>query len=543
MPLAELLDALDYDQYPQYYLKTDAKHPPDIAPLFRTARDIGVDGIYVFRSSPEEQNFLPVRPAVYVAEAQTPDRAREIHRYLWNPGQAPFLIVVLPDQIRVYTGFDYSVESEEDGLLEDQVSLSKNDIRVRLEDFCAESINTGSLWHRRASALKTNGRVDKRLLKNLRELGEYLRTKKGIKSETAHALIGKYVYIHYLRDRKILSDEWLNQHNVDINRVLGRNVTVESLRILVEILEDQLNGNIFPLDLRENTDLANEHVAAVASVFKGDQLVPDDLFQLSLDFKVYDFAYIPIETLSSIYEQFLHAEGKGKQIGDYYTPEYLADYLLSEMNAVKPLKKGMRILDPACGSGVFLVLTYRRLIEIELANSPGAKLQLPDLLELLGDDINILATELNRVRLALRDKTINSTAARRPNREDLLAYAQQIATELDDFITSNQAHHKVTIDQSQELIVCTVELVDTNHPLPIVVNQQTPENTGLFARLSSELNREFSQWVYIQRGLRIFDGTKVHIYKVPRLINWTRTQAFNDADDIIATVLSSARNY
>ena len=51
--------------------------------------------------------------------------------------------------------------------------------------------------------------------------------------------------------------------------------------------------------------------------------------------------------------------------------------------------------------------------------------------------------------------------------------------------------------------------------------------------------QQFSQWVYIQRGLRIFDGSKVHIYKVPRLTNWTRTQALNDADDLIAEVLAA----
>ena len=110
MRLAELLDALDYTAFPQYYLKTDHKHAPDLAPLFRSAKDAGVDGIYVIQSSPQNNNFLPVRPAVYVAQAQTPEDAREIHRRLWNLGQAPFLVVLLPNQIRVYTGFDYSVE-------------------------------------------------------------------------------------------------------------------------------------------------------------------------------------------------------------------------------------------------------------------------------------------------------------------------------------------------------------------------------------------------------------------------------------------------
>jgi hypothetical protein len=68
MRLAELLDALDYTAFPQYYLKTDREHSPEIAPLFRSAKDAGVDGIYVIESSPQNKNILPVRPAVYVAE-------------------------------------------------------------------------------------------------------------------------------------------------------------------------------------------------------------------------------------------------------------------------------------------------------------------------------------------------------------------------------------------------------------------------------------------------------------------------------------------
>src|SRR5439155_15999966 len=128
MRLVELLDALDYTAFPQYYLKTDHEHSPDLAPLFRSAKDVGVDGIYVVESSPQNNNFLPVRPAVYVAEARTPEEAREIHRCLWNLGQAPFLIVVLPNQIRVYTGFDYSKESQQVGLLIEDVHPDESSI-------------------------------------------------------------------------------------------------------------------------------------------------------------------------------------------------------------------------------------------------------------------------------------------------------------------------------------------------------------------------------------------------------------------------------
>ncbi len=250
--------------------------------------------------------------------------------------------------------------------------------------FCAEAINNGQIWNKRSSYLKPEKRVDKRLLKNLSHLGQFLREQMELSPKVAHALIGKYVYIRYLRDRNILSDQWFKQYDINIDTVFGRNATVSGLRHLCIILDNRFNGSIFPLDFDSDSSPKDEHVRLVASVFKGDELLPEGWRQLILEnFQVYDFAYIPIELLSSIYEQFLHIEGKGRKVGAYYTPEYLADYLISEMSSVKPLQEGMKVLDPACGSGVFLVLIYARLIEMRLARSGASTLSLPALLELL----------------------------------------------------------------------------------------------------------------------------------------------------------------
>lgn len=384
MSLAEVLDALDYSQSP-YYLKTEQKHEPEVASLFRAAHNAGVDGIYVFHSKAEKNTFSSVQPAVYVAEAKTPEDARAIHRSLWNLGQAPFLIVVLPNHIRVYTGFDYSRTNDRAGNIEPPIALDRNSILEQLADFCAEAINTGQLWRNRSQHLKPDKRVDRRLLKNLSQLGEFLREQMGLPSQTAHALIGKYVYIRYLRDRDILSDQWFEQHEIESDNVLGRNATANGLRQLCTILDTRFNGSIFPLDFDSNHAPGDEHVRLVASIFKGDELLSGGWRQPSLDFQVYDFAYIPVGLLSSIYEQFLHFEGKGRKVGAYYTPEYLADYLISEMNVVSPLNKDMKILDPTCGSGVFLVLIYAHLIEMRLAQSgtKASTLPLPELLELL----------------------------------------------------------------------------------------------------------------------------------------------------------------
>jgi len=233
--LNELENRLGYDRSSHYH-RTEGE-PPDIetAHLFRVSREVGVRGIYTFEASlGQKPKLLPARPAVYVAEAETHEEARLIHKSLWNLSYAPFIIIHLPDQIRVYTGFSYAYDSDEDGLIT-EISTSKRLKQLR-EILQATSIDTGQIWKSEyAKELKPEQRVDEHLLRNLKKLGAALE-KKGLRDETAHALIGKYVYLHYLRDRGILSDAWLRSSGIDPATVFNRNATVNGLRKLVEIL-------------------------------------------------------------------------------------------------------------------------------------------------------------------------------------------------------------------------------------------------------------------------------------------------------------------
>lgn len=361
--------------------------------LFRAAKNAGVQGAYLFQTCPPEQKILPPRPAVYVAEAKTRDEAREIHRSLWNLGNAPFLIVLLPNEIRVYTGFNFSSDNEKQGLvkkIDGIIDLTFESIRNQLVDFNADSIDSGKLWEIQAKHITPEKRVDLHLLNNLNKLEKRLESRE-INTQISHALIGKYVYISFLKHRGILSKEWLEENNIDLDIVLGRNATLAGLLHLTEILEERFNGAIFPLppDIREVVNI-DTTVSLVASTFKGDD---PELDQLHLDFEAYDFSYIPVETLSSIYEQFLHSQGVGTKVGAVYTPEPVADYLLCELEESKPLKKGMKILDPCCGSGIFLVLVYRRLIELELTHSLNKKLKPRELRKILE---NLYGIERNK---------------------------------------------------------------------------------------------------------------------------------------------------
>jgi hypothetical protein len=60
----------------------------------------------------------------------------------------------------------------------------------------------------------------------------------------------------------------------------------------------------------------------------------------------------------------------------------------------------------------------------------------------------------------------------------------------------------------------------------------------LLRTIRQNIREQLSQWVYVQRGVRLFDGNRILLYKSPRLIDWTRTQAMNDANDIIGQALA-----
>lgn len=108
----------------------------------------------------------------------------------------------------------------------------------------------------------------------------------------------------------------------------------------------------------------------------------------------YEFSVISPEILGNIYENFLGSiirltpshQAKIEQKpevkkagGVFYTPQYIADYIVE--NTVGELIKGktpnqiskLRILDPACGSGSFLLRAFQKLLDYHLEYYIGLK--------------------------------------------------------------------------------------------------------------------------------------------------------------------------
>jgi len=409
MDLNDILNALQYSNSPNFLAGTALESDRDFGHIFRKAQaECNLQGVYALNGSSYDRSLGNV-PVVYVCKADSETEAREIHRKVWNQNAVPFLLVISPGWIRLYPGFRYDRDVSGDrlqGALE--VLGDLNQIAIRMKPLRAESVDSGLVWKELGNAVTPDKRVDWQLLANLRELNDWLQ-RDGVRDRNlAHSMIGKFVYIHYLRQREILSDTRLDHWGIEPRHVFSHSAQLTSFLRLVKHVDEWLNGSVFPLSASKIREFGADRLRKVASVFQGQEASSG---QLPL-FDVYDFSFIPIEALSVIYEQFLHdtrhpsGGSEGEARGAYYTPVPLVNFMLDRLDSRKRLTPGMRVFDPACGSGAFLVQCYRKLIERQLQENPKKRLPPAELGRLLtnhifGVDVDEDACQIAELSLAL----------------------------------------------------------------------------------------------------------------------------------------------
>ena len=126
--------------------------------------------------------------------------------------------------------------------------------------------------------------------------------------------------------------------------------------------EDKFNGDIFTIDETKESIVCEDHLKLLQDLFRGKYLESGQMMLWPL----YSFDVIPIELISNIYQQFFHYRKEKKERekkGTYYTPYHLVAFLMDEVLPWSGKAVDKKILDPSCGSGVFLVEAYRRLID------------------------------------------------------------------------------------------------------------------------------------------------------------------------------------
>ena len=76
----------------------------------------------------------------------------------------------------------------------------------------------------------------------------------------------------------------------------------------------------------------------------------------------YNILEIPIDVKGKAYETFLSSTFRGKGLGQFFTPRPVVDFMVNMVD----FKLNTKVLDPACGTGGFLIKAFLRLREMTL---------------------------------------------------------------------------------------------------------------------------------------------------------------------------------
>ena len=109
---------------------------------------------------------------------------------------------------------------------------------------------------------------------------------------------------------------------------------------------------------------------------------------------------IPLEFISSIYEEFIHNSDAEPGKGVVYTPGHLVDFILDGVLPWDGEGWDVKVLDPACGSGIFLVKAYQRLIHRWKLANPDKRPSAAVLRQILERCIYGVDTQEDAVRVA-----------------------------------------------------------------------------------------------------------------------------------------------
>ena len=313
-------------------------------------------------------------PTVVILSVDEYDSAgvASLHAALWNQGLASLLVVISGDTVRIFTLARIPRSHDDDDVvtpcLVAELDAVTHALELRNLVYGAES---GRFWEEHSDYFKPEERVDRVLLDNLMESHRLLRVA-GLSADEAQALLVQAMFVAYLEDREIIgADYFPGEPNVRTGNfeTLLQSGDVESLESLFETLRADFNGDLFvaPCSFESNDHgprLQASHLAILARFRSGREEMygPDGQYRLWR----YDFKYIPIELISAVHDRFLGERGPERHAeGAYYTPMFLADTVVAHVwdRLLPATKDSGCFLDPACGSGIFLVRLFQRLCE------------------------------------------------------------------------------------------------------------------------------------------------------------------------------------
>ena len=380
----------------------------------------------VLSADPEANTTEAPLALVCAFQQQVPESTiSEIHRLAWNFCRTPLLLTVDTERLRAFTcceppappqtihelpaelreaSYHFGDELQHEPSLVDEASHSLHWLELV----------SGRLFKKNEQRFSSSKRADVLLLSNLHIVRNRLHND-GLDYDVIHDLLARIIFIQFLFDRRDSDGQTALNPNY-LARLHRSGVLSRSYRNLTEILanhedcynffwylDDRFNGDLFPepdgvpLERSEARDsekslVKSGHLQILSHFVSGRMEMTSG--QLSL-WPSYSFDIIPLEFISSIYETFVT-----KKTGTVYTPAHLVDFVLDGVLPWKGVDWNLRILDPACGSGIFLVKAYQRLIHRWKNANPDQRIPSAVLRSLLEGNLFGVDNDSHAVRTA-----------------------------------------------------------------------------------------------------------------------------------------------
>lgn len=380
-------------------------------------RDIGEWLILGDRLGAERVFFVAEDPVVLFSELSADASEKEFvaaYRRAWSLGRARCLFIAREGELRVYALTEPPPRSLDDQhpLTPLEIVTRAADVADQLADYHRDRVESGLLFEDKPY-LEHDGRADQRFLHDVQAATNAL-VGAGLPRPLAHALIEKVVLIRYLEDRKVINSGYFqhvtNERYSKANQQALPEPSMPSMGAqsdfiaylsapdliytIFQALERDFNGDLFIVSPLEAQLVTSEHLLLIQRLLSGVGVDGQD----PLFLWAYDFSIVPTSLISEMYEQFYSA-GTTDDSSTHYTPQELVEYTLSTVLTRKVLGEKPRMCDPACGSGIFLVEAFRRLVRYEMAERT-ARLSSEQLKRLLLDRIVGIDINPEAIRLA-----------------------------------------------------------------------------------------------------------------------------------------------
>jgi methylase of polypeptide subunit release factors len=284
----------------------------------------------------------------------------EIHRKIWSSGIVPIYYVIEKSQIKIFDS------RRPVNYIDQKISVSAFEVidlvataNKEFKKYSAELFANGLFWEqdKLGAHFNNNKSAEKKLIEGLKQIRSKFLKNHTLKKELSHKLLVLSILVKYLEERK---DEF-GKHVFPkdfFHKYGGANSFCDVIRNgkLTDLFEDlsiHFNGEIFELKQEEkaefiNTDLQDLALYFDANVINGQLVI----------WPLYSFDYLPVELISRIYEEFINHRKDA-----VYTPTHLARFMVDECLPIDEPREVIKIADVSCGSGIFLVTVFKRLVQ------------------------------------------------------------------------------------------------------------------------------------------------------------------------------------